>query len=489
MGSGPARGAARLTRPGLTALLCLAGAALRFSALDARDPWYDEAFVLGRAESGDWRVTAFGPPGEVEPPLFHALLRGWIGAHGGDTGLATIRALPAACSAATLLTAARLYTRLLPPGAAQAALALLAFSPVQLVYAQEARPHALRQLLELGALLALTAGRGPWIWAAALATGALAHSLALLALPAAAAWRWRAGPRTGRRTFVVALLLVPVPLALHLLASPGMRGAIGSWQAAEPGVAAAGPWWRGLAEALLGGGWAPAGAGQGLAVLVGLGVVALRREWRRPATAALLAFALLPPLLLYAAHRAGAVAHPRPRYVLPAQPLLLGLAARGAFALPHPALRAVALAAALGTGAVGSVRYLAGAEPVLDQPPFRHPLRAAADRITAASRPGDLVLCRDVTTAEPLRRVLGGRLPVAYVQGIGGETAGEARLHGDPVAPSRALRDHPRVWFVVAPLRRAEPAGPPAWAREEFHGATREEEFRLPGMLIQRWRR
>ena len=126
---------------------------------------------------------------------------GWARALGDD--LATLRALSAVASTLAVLLVHRLARAL--GGSADVALAaaaLVALSPLQLRYAQEARPYALWAALLVAAALALirarTRGTVPaaLAWAAALAAALWVQPLTLLALPAFAALGLGAGSRS-----------------------------------------------------------------------------------------------------------------------------------------------------------------------------------------------------------------------------------------------------------------------------------------------------
>ncbi len=147
----------------LLGLILAAAAALRLWGLAYRDLWFDELGALAMASSGDWWVGEGG-----NPPLFFAVLGGWIRAVG--TGIAAVR-LPSALAAlgavaALWWVAAELR---LPPSMRAWGVSLFAASPLQIYYAQETRAYALLILLillALGSILrAMATGSRPW-WTA-----------------------------------------------------------------------------------------------------------------------------------------------------------------------------------------------------------------------------------------------------------------------------------------------------------------------------------
>ncbi len=140
--------------PGLAAASVIAlGVVLRFWDLGGGLLSYDESFtalIVQRSLPDLLAATA----GDVHPPLGYVLLWAWVRLAGAVTPW-TLRLPGAVLSVVALWQAHRLARRLsLPPTARLAALALLAASPFQLHYAQDARMYALLQVAVLGALLA-----------------------------------------------------------------------------------------------------------------------------------------------------------------------------------------------------------------------------------------------------------------------------------------------------------------------------------------------
>ena len=141
--------------------IVILGAGLRFFWLGHKSLWLDEAFSLWMAQR---------PPGELwgtlvdldqHPPLFYGLLALWRGLFGDSE--AALRALSALAGIATLPVFFLAVDRLLGRTTARMALLLLAISPFQIAYAQEARMYALLCLAAAVSLLAVaTLGRDGW---------------------------------------------------------------------------------------------------------------------------------------------------------------------------------------------------------------------------------------------------------------------------------------------------------------------------------------
>lgn len=197
-----------------------AGAVLRVFQIGVQSLWLDELFSVAVARR-DWtQVISSTAQGDTNPPLFNLALH-LVLQFGSDETAA--RAASAFFSVLTIplfyLFARRLFrsTRI-----ANVAAALIATSPFQVAYAQEARMYALLGLCQLVAFYffhrAWTGGkRQEWIAFVIAETFAFySHSLAVLglfALDVFGLWRWRElGARW--KDFVaaqglIALLFVP----------------------------------------------------------------------------------------------------------------------------------------------------------------------------------------------------------------------------------------------------------------------------------------
>jgi 4-amino-4-deoxy-L-arabinose transferase-like glycosyltransferase len=135
----------------LAFFILAAALVLRFWGLGDKNLWLDEAASWTVATSDwpeFWRVVTL----DIHPPLYYLLLKGWVAIFGD--GVAAMRSLSAIASVAALWCAYLLARRFLPRPVALAVLGLLAISPHQLYYAQEARMYALATVAVLAGTLA-----------------------------------------------------------------------------------------------------------------------------------------------------------------------------------------------------------------------------------------------------------------------------------------------------------------------------------------------
>jgi hypothetical protein len=213
-------------------IVVAAGVAARFVALSHL--WLDEALTVNIAGLPLSKLPeALRHDGS--PPLYYALLHGWMKIFG--TGTIAVRAFSGVASVACLPLAWRVGRRLGGRTAANAVLVLLALSPFAVQYATEARMYSLCMLLVLAGGLALanllerpSTGLSA---AVALLTGALllTHYYALYTVAAAGLvllwYAWRGEDRAAARRSLAAmvaggLLFLPwVPVLLYQTAHTG----------------------------------------------------------------------------------------------------------------------------------------------------------------------------------------------------------------------------------------------------------------------------
>lgn len=479
-------------RPGdrAAAGLILAGGALRFWHLDLRSLWFDETQGLFRAAHAGIAQVWAAPP-LVEPPLYYWLLHGWLAMGRSD---ASVRALSALLGTVALALAWQVYRRVLPRPVAVAALALAACAPFQILYAQQARPYMLRECFELGALLAVLAGS--WGWAALWAgLAGASHTLALLWLPCLGIVALLAGPtvrpRPWRRLAVAALAaaapavlfaLVRREVIAHVNAVAPRAVAFNAFLAGSTQLFGAGAWIpRPLAEPVF---WLFAGlTAAGLAVSVLRGRGSPTRE-----AAVLSACGVLLPLALFAAHAAGLVYLPKPRYAITAQLFLLAACARGIALAPSPRMRAALLAALLFADAASLAGYFRGGAPVLDLPPCIKPFREAATLLAGRLKAGDAVVSVEFETLVPLRWYLGDAVPQWCPYADPRSTDAERMALGQPRPIAAIAPTARRMWVVVAPVIWTATTGLPLEpAAELARVAVRRERMELPGLAIERW--
>jgi uncharacterized membrane protein len=134
----------------LAAIVLLAGA-LRLHRLGAESAWLDEAFSIDTARAPVTRIIQ-ATADDVHPPLYYLVLHLWLSAVGAGTGAA--RLLSVVFSLAAIVVVAWFARRELSPATGITAALLLAVSPFQVEFAQEARMYA---LLTVAAILNMTA--------------------------------------------------------------------------------------------------------------------------------------------------------------------------------------------------------------------------------------------------------------------------------------------------------------------------------------------
>ena len=144
--------ASRRTILGLTAIT-IAGAFLRVYQINRNGFWLDEAFSVWMAAHPvpalfEWLVRI-----DQHPPLYYALLHFWLQA-GDDAGF--VRMLSALFSTLTIPVLFLITARIAGPRAGLIAAVILALSPFQVRFAQEARMYALLMLNVSLATVALT---------------------------------------------------------------------------------------------------------------------------------------------------------------------------------------------------------------------------------------------------------------------------------------------------------------------------------------------
>jgi len=119
----------------------LLGAALRFSTLDARSYWVDEAYTVDLAQKGFVDAMAsFADPIEATPPFYFVLAWLWAQVFGvGEVGL---RSLSALIGTLTILVVYAIGARLVSRRVGLVAAVIAAVSPILIWHAQDARAYA-----------------------------------------------------------------------------------------------------------------------------------------------------------------------------------------------------------------------------------------------------------------------------------------------------------------------------------------------------------
>lgn len=136
--------------------LTLAGLLLRTTLLLKWEPfWYDEAFSFMLARLPLDRLLQ-ATAGDVHPPLYYLMLKGWLTVFGGRETAA--RALSLVLSLGALLLYASLIRRMVSRPQAAIAWCIALFMPSLVYYSGEARMYALLECYVLAALVILTGG-------------------------------------------------------------------------------------------------------------------------------------------------------------------------------------------------------------------------------------------------------------------------------------------------------------------------------------------
>ena len=483
------RSGARRANSALGWGLLLAGAlTLRLAGLTSESLWYDEAWSVAIArESLAWIATLRVPGWPWPLPytgsggglLYHLVLHFWL-ALGQDPF--TVRLLSALLGVAGVALAVVLGRDLLGEREGWAAGILMAASPLQVWYGQEARMYALFTCLMLAAAWGVWRachGRERWAWGllvAALALGTYTHSFGWFAIVAANLfWLWRrlslkeAGPSW--RAWAAAQGAV---VACSL---PGLAGFLGqastgwwSWIGRTYGA----PGLRDLASVLAAFVTGPvnpfSGAGAlayslaALAVGLGASLLGLGWAWRAgrregAAWAAVLAAVSVGGAFLLAQWRPLFLL----RYLVAFQPFWLLLAAAGVSALPGKVWRHLPIALLLVLFVPGLVGMYAWEQ--------KEDWRGVAALLEAEGRPGDRIVLVDEDIRAPLNYYYRGGLP----------QVGVSRFQTDPQALAALVegwaRESLRVWLVMShhdtdALERAFRASP-RWRedlRADFRG-------------------
>ena len=418
-------------RAWLVAILGVA-ATLRFAGLGSHSLWYDEVvtMTLARQAGPAAMARALGEIDATRAPLHPLLLQGWLAAF-GPSDLAG-RALGAVFGSIVVVLVYWVGRRAFDEATALWGAWLLAISPIEVQYAQEVRMYSWLVLLTClcwGLLLSFRRSAPPWkqaAYATGLAALAYSHPLGGLMIVALALGylATAGGSRLTRRSWLliqVAVALAFAPWASRYLDHPPDLKYPRHYQA-----------WN-WPKAFIGGNdWAVSGC----YLLAVVGGLRLRKRGDesgsgRPrirladpsATALLLIWLLVPPLLI---HLYSAARHPISgpiRYVLYVGPAFLLLVARGLARLPRRPRLAAALAVAVLAGpAIRERAY----DPEV-KPDWR---AAAATARRVAPRASVVLLCTDEHFYLPtLRYYLG---PDAKLAPVGRYAAALAGAGAEP---------------------------------------------------------
>ena len=216
--------------PAALAIVCVAGAALRFATLDVQSLWFDEAVTARLLRMDLPGLLRAIPDSESSPPLYYLLAWPWMQLFG--TGEVGLRSLCALVGTATIPVVWALGRRLGGDRAGLPAAALTAINPMLIWFSQEARAYALLVLLgALSALLWLRALELPrdtrrlLAWGVVAALALATHYFAIFLIAPQALWLARNAPGTRARATAIAppllAALALAPLALGQRANAG----------------------------------------------------------------------------------------------------------------------------------------------------------------------------------------------------------------------------------------------------------------------------
>lgn len=198
---------------GVLGSIILLATVLRVLRLDFQPLWWDEGYSVWFATHPLSQMAALTAQ-DIHPPLYYALLHGWIGLLG--PGPAALRLLSIVFGTVTIPTL-YLAGRLLFPGyrrVAFLAALLLATNPMHVFYSQEVRMYGLMALLSPGILAAawrVMAARPPGIDASRLKPAADQTSNPVNRVATSSARRFNAG-RVGWSALLVYIFLTAAAL-------------------------------------------------------------------------------------------------------------------------------------------------------------------------------------------------------------------------------------------------------------------------------------
>lgn len=458
----------------LLASIVVFGLCLRLWALGDKGLAYDEAATALMARATPAEIVAFHWDAAFEhPPFWQLTMRAWSHLLGQSETL--LRLLPALAGAmAVLLTWGLVYT-LWPaqPALRLLSAALVAGSPVLVLYSQEARMYTVVVMLALLSLLALAdlLRRPGWagflllVVANWLMVGYHYYTLLLVAVEGLFVLLLVLLRREQARHlggWLGALLLAVLPIALWMLGSPGFRETFaiitaGAGSGEGPGAGAfIDSLWRDLSFGAIR--WQPATAAWGylLAPLAVIGLVALVAADRRAQVPLpwcwLVVLAVLVPLVVSAVFFRSLAA----RYILFILPMLYLAVAAGILWLwrRHRVLGGAGLAAAVAVAAMGLFHYFGAYQ--------KSEYRTMAAFLTTHKGSDDAVMLY-----APRQHLL-ARYYMPDLQPYFTAPAVELPPYWPFTAPQvvpeemdgqlqQILRDHPALWLVITAANEVDP--------------------------------
>jgi mannosyltransferase len=457
----------RLRRPGYAeVLLALLSAALFSWRVGRASPWFDEAITRDVTSRSASEIVDLAERVDLVHTAYYLLVHAVLGTSASVTPIRLLSVVAAALTTALLV---RLGRELGSARVGVLAGLLWTVAPLVSRYAQEARPYAMVALAATAATLALVrVCRRPWLpgrwvlYGVSLVVLGLLNVLSLLLVVVHLSYVLATSPGPARRRWVLTVGGALTALSPLLIASAGQSEQV-AWLPR--------PELKQLTGFLL----AEYGVGLVVVAVLVVAIAGLGRGTHSPALGLGLAWALLPPMILWTVSQA----HPLYdwRYVFFTVPGAALALASLATLLRLRWLVVLLLVLAVGGSHMQNVyRYRASGHA--------EDLRGAAQAIEKGSRPGDAVLFLPES-----RRVVEQAYPDAFrgIDDISLERTAEesATLLGVEIPADElaaALKGRTRVWLVTGPARYGEVAGRSELEKERllYNG------FRLTGVTFVR---
>ena len=457
----------RFRRPGYAEVLIALLSVALFSWRVARaSPWFDEAITRDVTSRSASEIVDLAEHVDLVHTAYYLLVHAVLGTSASVTPIRLLSVVAAAITTALLV---RLGRELGSLRVGVMAGLLWTLAPLVSRYAQEARPYAMVALAATAATLALVrVCRRPWLpgrwvlYGVSLVVLGLLNVLALLLIVVHLTYVLATSPGPARRRWTLTVGSALTALSPLLIASAGQSEQV-AWLPR--------PELKQLTGFLLG----EYSVGLVIVAVLVLAIAGLGRGTHSPALGLGLAWALLPPVILWTVSQA----HPLFdwRYVF--------------FTVPGAALAVASLATLLRLRWLVAVLLVLAIGGVHMQSVYRYrasghseDLRGAAQAIEQSSRPGDAVLFLPES-----RRVVEQAYPDAFrgVDDVSLERTAEesATLLGVEIPADElasALKGRTRVWLVTGPARYGEVAGRADLEKERllYNG------FRLTGVTFVR---
>jgi mannosyltransferase len=365
--------------------IMLVAAGLRLYDLGGPSFWFDEVLTVSLSSAPLGEIAANVRNAEQTPPLFHYVMHGWMGLFGLSEF--AVRLPAALCGIASVWMTYKLGRHLMGRWEGLICALLMAISPFQVIYSQEARVYS---------ALMLTALLSTYMFVKVLREGGLRNEMHYVLATGLMYWVhlhsvfvvaaqqicWiylhvaRERPADVRRISPARwIYLTGAALALFIPWMPTVWYWIhGVSQAFW--IGAMSPWLLPQSYAMY------AGSAVMLIALLGLGSLGLMKmpRWQGVLLVGLLLIPVIVPYGISLLTRPLFI----PRYAIASAIGLYLLAARGVIALPRPAWRIASVAALAGLSAYGMIGVRERLAPKPD-------VRGATRYVIGSSHPGDVL--------------------------------------------------------------------------------------------------